>query len=129
MYYATNVTYSTVSSPFIDELSKTLSSMKIGEVRLVESDLSYNVIIKTDLETEAYSDEKYEGYFKDPSFGIYDFTINLKSDLYETKLEGYKNDIVVNQDVLESLDFSISNVAPNYYYPDPDVAYYLYTGD
>ena len=129
MYYATNVTYSTVSSPFIDELSKTLSSMKVGEVRLVESDLSYNVIIKTDLETEAYSDERYEGYFKDLSFGIYDFTTNLKSDLYETKLKNYKDDIVVNQDVLDSLDFSISNVAPNYYYPDPDVAYYLYTGD
>ena len=58
-----------------------------------------------------------------------DFITNLKSDLYETKLQSYKDDIVVNTEVLASLNFSISNVAPNYYYPDPDVAYYLYTGD
>lgn len=129
MYYATNVLYSTVSSSFIDELSRTLASMKVGEVRLVESDLSYNVIIKTELETEAYSDERYEGYFTDMSFGVYDFIINLKSDLYETRLKNYKEDIVVDNDVLKSLDFSIRDVAPNYYYPDPDVAYYLYTGE
>lgn len=129
MYYATNVKYFSVSSEFLDELAQTLGNMKVGEVRLLESDLSYNVIMKTELETGAYSEEKYEGYFKDELFGVYDFISNLKLDLYSARLEKYKADVVVDQKVLESLDFSISNVTPNYYYPDPDISYYLYTGE
>ena len=60
---------------------------------------------------------------------MYDFITNIKYDLYSARLEKYADKIVVNQDVLASLSFSISNVAPNYYYPDPDVSYYLYTGE
>ncbi len=129
MYYATNVSYAMLSSAFVDKMAATLSEMKVGEVRLVESELSYNIIIKTSLEAGAYDEEKYEGYFVDETFGVYDFTTNLKSDLYGTRLKKYSDQIVVDEKVLGSLDFSISNVLPNYYYPDPDVAYYLYTGE
>lgn len=129
MYYATNVNYTSVSSEFIDEIAIALESMEIGEVRLLESDLSYNIIIKTELERGAYAEEKYEGYFSDELFGVYDFISNLKTDLYAARLAKYQDSVVVNTEVLESLTFSISNVAPNYYYPDPDVAYYLYTGE
>ena len=129
MYYATNVNYFSVSSEFLDKLSSTLASMNIGEVRLLESELSYNIIIKTELESGAYDEEKYEGYFKDEMYGVYDFVQNIKTDLYSARLETYKADVVVDTELLSKLDFSISNVSPNYYYPDPDIAYYLYTGE
>ena len=129
MYYATNVNYFSISSEFLDKLSSTLASMNIGEVRLLESELSYNIIIKTELESGAYDEEKYEGYFKDEMYGVYDFVQNLKTDLYSARLETYEADVVVDTELLSKLDFSISNVSPNYYYPDPDIAYYLYTGE
>lgn len=129
MYYATNIDYFSVSSEFLDKLSSNLEAMRVGEVRLVESDLSFNIIMKTELEAKAYEEEKYDGYFVDKTFGVFDFVTNLKSDLYSARLQKYKDKVVVNYDVLESLNFSISNVSPNYYYPDPDIAYYLYTGE
>lgn len=129
MYLATNVDYFTVSSDLLDEMADALVSMQVGEVRLFESDLSYNVVIKTELKSSAYSDENLKGYFEDEVYGVYDFITNLKYELYAARLEKYAEKVVVNEELLESLSFSISNVAPNYYYPDPDVAYYLYTGE
>ena len=65
--------------------------------------------------------------FKDEIYGVTDFINNLKADLYDTRLAGYRENIKIDTEVLDSIDFSISNVTPNYYYPDPNVAYYLYT--
>lgn len=129
MYLAKNVDYFTVSSKLLDDMADSLSDMQIGDVKLFESELSYNVIMKTELKSEAYDDENFKGYFKDEIYGVYDFISNIKFDLYSARLEKYSDKIVVDKDVLDSLAFSISNVAPNYYYPDPDVAYYLYTGE
>ena len=129
MYLATNVDYFTVSSKLLYDISKGLSKMKIGDVKMFESDLSFNIVMKTELKSGAYDDESFKGYFKDEIYGVYDFITNIKYDLYSARLEKYADKIVVNQDVLASLSFSISNVAPNYYYPDPDVSYYLYTGE
>ena len=129
MYLATNVDYFTVSSKLLDDMADGLSDMKVGDVRLYESDLSFNVVVKTKLESGAYSDEDLKGYFEDDVYGVYDFISNIKYELYSARLEKYADRIVVNEDVLGALNFSISNVSPNYYYPDPDVAYYLYTGE
>jgi hypothetical protein len=103
--------------------------MNTGDVRLFESDLSFNIVVKTELKSGAYSDENLSGYFKDEVYGVYDFISNIKYELYSARLAKYADKVVVNKNVLDSLSFSISNVAPNYYYPDPDVAYYLYTGE
>lgn len=129
MYLATNVDYFTVSSKLLDDMAKGLSKMAVGDVKMFESELSFNVVMKTELKSGAYDDENLKGYFKDEIYGVYDFITNIKYDLYSARLEKYADKIVVNQDVLTSLKFSISNVAPNYYYPDPDVSYYLYTGE
>lgn len=129
LYLAKNVDYFTVSSELLDKMTTGLASMEIGEIRLFESDLSFNIVVKTELESGAYADESFKGYFEDEIYGVYDFITNLKYDLYSARLAKYTDKIVVNEDVLKSLGFSIANVAPNYYYPDPDVAYYLYTGE
>ena len=100
--------------------------MKVGDVKFLESDLSYNIIMKVDLRKGAYSDENYKHYFNDEIYGVYDFITNLKNDLYNARIAGYYNNIQVNTEEIARLDFSIRNVIPNYYYPDPDVPYYNY---
>jgi len=127
MYYDTNIDFSTFTMEFIDEITDSLEDMEIGEVKLLESDLSYNIIIKTELENEAWNKEKYSEYFSDKVHGIYDFITNVKIDLYTARLAQYADRVVVDEKAFASIDFSISNVSPNFYYPDPDVAYYLYT--
>lgn len=126
MYYATNVKYATTSSDYLDTITKALSGMKVGDVKFLESDLSYNIIMKVDLRKGAYSDENYKHYFNDEIYGVYDFITNLKNDLYNARIAGYYNNIQVNTEEIARLDFSIRNVIPNYYYPDPDVPYYNY---
>ena len=126
MYYATNVKYSSISSEFIDEIVTSLDKMAVGDVKLLESDLSFNIIIKQNLETGAYGEEKYKGYFTDSSYGVYDFIFNLKSQLYSTRLSKYMSDVKVDREVLEKSGLSIQTVEPNYNYPDADIAYHFY---
>lgn len=126
MYYATNVNYASFSSEFIDEIVSSLSSMEVGDVKLLESDLSYNIIIKTELENGAYNDEKFENYFSDETYGVFDFIFNLKNELYALRLADYIADVKIDEKVLEDSGLSIKNVAPNFYYPDPDIAYHFY---
>ena len=126
MYYATGVQYSTISSDFIDEIVSSLDGMKVGEVKLLESELSYNIIIKTELETGAYSNEKYKNYFSDATYGVFDFIFNLKNELYSARLAEYMPDVKVDYKVLEASGLTIKTVTPNFYYPDADIAYHFY---
>ena len=126
MYYATNVQYASYTSEYLDEITAALKIMKTGEVKLLESDLSYNIIIKTDLETGAYNEEKYEGYFTDETYGINDFLFNLKTYLYNIRLSQYMSDVKVDEKVLKDSDLTIKTVEPNYNYPDIDIAYHFY---
>ncbi len=126
MYYATNVQYSSFSSEFLDEIVSSLDGMKVGEVKLLESELSYNIIIKTELESGAYNNEKYKGYFTDETYGIFDFTYNLKSHLYSSRLSEYMSDVKVDQKVLQNCGLTIKTVAPNFNFPDADIAYHFY---
>ena len=127
MFYDTNIKYSNFTSEYIDELAGELSEMQVGDVKLLESELSLNIVIKTDLDKKAWSEEKYKYYFEDEAYGMFDFIENLKTELYGVRLLQYAKDIEVDTKVLDSIDFSISNVAPNFYYPDPEIAYYLYS--
>ena len=126
MYYATNVNYSAISSEFLDQIVDSLSAMEIGDVKLLESDLSYNIIIKTELGSGAYSDEKFKNYFSDETYGVFDFIFNLKTALYGDRLSKYADGVVVDEKLLADLGLSIKTVAPNFYYPDPDIAYHFY---
>lgn len=126
MYYATNVNYASFSSEFLDDIVSSLSSMEIGEVKLLESDLSYNIIIKTELGSGAYNDEKFENYFSDETYGVFDFIFNLKNELYALRLADYIADVRVDEKMLEDSGLTIKTIAPNFYYPDPDIAYHFY---
>ena len=126
MYYATNVQYASYTSDYLDEITAALKTMKTGDVKLLESDLSYNIIIKTDLESGAYNEEKYEGYFTDETYGINDFLFNLKTYLYNIRLSQYMSDVKVDEKALKDSDLTIKTVEPNYNYPDADIAYHFY---
>jgi hypothetical protein len=126
MYYATNVNYAAFSSEFLDDIVSSLSSMDIGDVKLLESDLSYNIIIKTELGSGAYNDKKFENYFSDETYGAFDFIFNLKNELYSLRLADYIADVELDKKVLAKSGLSIKTVAPNFYYPDPDIAYHFY---
>ena len=126
MYYATNVVYASFSSAFIDDMVSSLAEMEIGDVKMLESDLSYNIIIKTELGSGAYNDDKFENYFSDETYGVFDFIYNLKSELYALRLADYIADVKVDEKVLAKSELSIKTVIPNFYYPDPDIAYHFY---
>lgn len=126
MYYATNVNYSSITASILDEITSKLSNMEIGDVTMVESDLSFNILIKAELGSNAYDDENFKSYFSDTSYGVFDFIGNLKSQLYANRLAEYVKDVKVDEKKLDALSFSISNVLPNFYYPDVDVAYHFY---
>ena len=126
MYYATNVQYSSVSSEFLDEIVSSLADMKIGDVKLLESDISYNIIIRTELGSGAYNDEKFVNYFTDETYGVFDFIFNLKSELYATRLASYSSEVVVNEELLKKSGLTMKTAVPNFYYPDPDIAYHFY---
>jgi hypothetical protein len=126
MYYATNVSYSSITADVLDDIASKLSGMQVGEVTIVESDLSFNILIKTELGSNAYDDEKFKSYFSDTTYGVFDFIGNLKSQLYANRLAEYVKDINVDEERLADLKFSISDVLPNFYYPDADIAYHFY---
>ena len=126
MYYATNVSYSSITADILDDITSKLSGMQVGDVTMIESDLSFNILIKTELGANAYDDEKFQSYFSDTTYGVFDFISNLKTQLYANRLAEYIKDVKVDEERLADLDFSISNVLPNFYYPDADIAYHFY---
>ena len=126
MFFDVNVNFSSYTSKLFDDIADSLQDMSNDDVKLFEDDLNFTIVIKTKLEPDAWNDEKYEGFFKDEIYGMTDFITNLKVKLYDDRLSPYREKVEVDKSVLESLNFSISTVAPNYYYPDVDVAYYLY---
>jgi hypothetical protein len=100
--------------------------MEIGDVKLLESDISYNIIIRTELGNGAYNDEKFTNYFSDETYGVFDFIFNLKNELYAARLANYISDVVVDEALLEKSGLTIKTAVPNFYYPDPDIAYHFY---
>ena len=120
-----NMTYSAYSSKIFDYMADSLEKMQVGDVKLIEDEVCFAIIIKTELESGAWGNEKYEEAFT----VLNDFTNGLIYELYDAKLAPYKERIEIDHKVLDSLNFSIRTVSPNYYYPDPNVAYYLYESE
>ena len=73
-----------------------------------------------------YNDEKFTNYFTDSTYGVFDFIFNLKSELYAARLAGYSSDVIVNEELLKKSGLTIKTAVPNFYYPDPDIAYHYY---
>ena len=116
IYVANNVSYESFNSSllFLDTVAEKLSEMKVGEVTLLQDESGLHIIRKYAIEEGAYAKKEYAGWFKDNTYGVYDFASNLKNDLFNAALADYHEKIEVDKDILSSA--SLRDIKPNYYY-------------
>ena len=108
-YYVTkNTNY---ESP---EVLEKLFEMEIGEVECVQSDYGIHIIMRCELEDNAYASEEYENLFISNSTGTYLFMDTLKLQLMTEYLAPYMERITVDEELLKTVD--IKSVEPNYNY-------------
>ena len=96
------------------EVQKALFEMEIGEVRMIESDYGYHVIMRYELEESAYTKDAYKNLFISNSTGTYMFMEDLISELLTEYLKPYKERVSVDEDLLSTVD--IKRAAVNFYY-------------
>lgn len=91
----------------INDVIAELSVMKVGEIRLVESDAGYHVVMKYRLDKGAYDEEDNAVWFD--GFG------DMVADwLFEKRCREYTGAIVIDEGLLKGLD--MISVKPNYNY-------------
>ena len=104
----TNGYYLTSASEYeIAEVKEVLPEMKVGEIRLIQSDYGYHVIKKYELDEGAYSDSVNGDFFTD-------FIPNLMTDMFLNMVAQYVDKVEVNEELASSIE--IRDVAANYYY-------------
>lgn len=103
-YFAVNAQY---SYEYIVDIITELCEMKDGEIRMVESDSGYHVIMKYELDDGAYDVSANAEWFSG-------FKSDVMQWLFGERCEQYLGDIKVNEAVLAERD--IRSVSPNYYY-------------
>lgn len=99
-----NTTY---SYTYLNEICTALVDMNVGETRVIESSYGYHLIMKYECPEGAYAEE-------DNSIWFTDFTSALIEMLFLQEAEKHKADIVVDKDLLATVD--MKSVSQNYYY-------------
>lgn len=107
-YFAANAQY---GYDYIVDIITELCAMQDGEIRVVESDYGFHVIMKYELDKGAYDNEDNSVWFESESSS---FKSDVMQWLFTTRCEQYLDDIKVNESVLAERD--IKSVKPNYYY-------------
>ena len=107
-YFAVNAQY---GYDYIVDIITELCAMQDGEIRVVESDYGFHVIMKYELDKGAYDNEDNSVWFESESSS---FNSDVMQWLFTTRCEQYLDDIKVNESVLAERD--IKSVQPNYYY-------------
>ncbi len=99
------------SAGYEDYLSDTLAQLKVmqvGEIRVVESEYGYHIIMKYELDRGKYSDSKYAEWFSS-------FESSIRTKLFLEKCEKYYPKIKVNEEILKTAK-SIKSIGTNLYY-------------
>ena len=104
VYLAVNAQY---SYDYIVDIITELCLMDVGEVRMVESDSGYHVIMKYELDDGAYAQSTNADWFSS-------FNSDVMQWLFEERCAQYLDDIKVNEVALAERD--MRSVSPNYYY-------------
>lgn len=97
--------YLTKDSPYnIDAVMDTLfnsktgeAAMKIGEVKIVKSDLGYHIIKRYELDESGYSNKENEDFFTT-------MIPSLAEKLFLMKLDEYKDRVIINDELIGSID-------------------------
>jgi hypothetical protein len=85
-----------------------LGDMEVGEVKLVESDYGYHVVMKYPVEKGAYADKANEDWFEGFEQGLID-------DMFMSLCKEYTDKVSVNEDVLATVP-PMKEIGKNYYY-------------
>lgn len=95
------------------EVVEKLFEMEEGEIERVDSEYGIHIVMKYELDEGGYADEKNTDFFR-TSDGSLAFMSTLKSVLLEQYVEKYKENIVVDEDLLATV--SMKSVGANYNY-------------
>lgn len=107
-YFAINAQY---GYDYIVDIITELCRMEDGDIRVVESDYGYHVIMKYELDDGAYDDKDNAVWFESESSS---FNSDVMQWLFGERCQQYLDKIQVNEDLLIQRD--IKSVSPNYYY-------------
>lgn len=88
--------------------------MEIGDVRKVKSDYGIHIVMRYELEDAAYNNPENKEMFMSSKTETYTFMPELIDDLLYEYVKDYKNRIVVDEDLLKTVE--IKNVGVNFYY-------------
>ncbi len=106
-YYLSDIESGMYDSSMLDILSE-LKEMEIGEVRVVESESGYHIIMKYELDAGKYSDSGYSSFFSE-------FDKSLTDKLFLDRCKKYYDGMVLDEDILGKAK-SIKSVGTNYDY-------------
>lgn len=104
IYFAVNAQY---GYDYIVDMISELTEMKDGELRMVESDSGYHVIMKYELDDGAYDVKENADWFSS-------FSTDVMQWLFSERCAQYLDSIEVNEDVLSQVD--IKSVKHNFNY-------------
>ena len=96
--------YLTASIDYIDEVVEAAFDMKIGEVRMVNSDYGIHIVKRYELDNGGYEDKKNADFFAD-------FEDLVISEVFQNKLSEHLGNISVNQE--EKAKYSIVTAKAN----------------
>jgi len=104
IYISSDESYS-AGAELMNDMYEKISEIDIGGKLLYKSDSGYHIIMRYEPEAGAYSNAKYEFYFKS-------FVTNLVNELFFDRIEPYTANITINEKFKKEVD--ISTITPNY---------------
>ena len=107
-YYLYNDPANYAAYPYLESIVEALDDMEVGEVALVESDYGYHVIMKYEVEKDAYKDKDNKDWFEG-------FEAGLIEDMFMELCKEHMDKVKVHEDVLGTAP-SMKQVGKNYYY-------------
>lgn len=107
-YVYKNTAYEAIE--VIDEVLE----MEVGEVRKIQSDYGIHIVMRYELEENAYTFEENEDLFISTQTGTYVFMPELVDELLYEYVKEYKDRISVDEELLKKVD--IKSVDVNFYY-------------
>jgi len=106
-YYLSDIessSYDDIMADILEELKK----MKVGEVKVMESDAGYHILMKYELDSGKYAENEYAAWFSN-------FSKSLSDKLFNDRCAKYFDKITVNEDELGKAK-NIRSIGANYNY-------------
>ena len=118
IYLNTEVDYKSIySDGVIESLLDKTENLDIGEAALLETEYGVHIIMKYELEENAWENEKYSGYFTD-STKVFDFNSNLINKLFTKEMEKIAEkmgEVDVNKESIANINVRKSAINYNFY--------------